>query len=42
MKEYLVFCKLLNLKGCILVVIEGINGMLFGIVEEIEKYMEVM
>lgn len=41
-KNYLVFCKFLDFKGCILVVEEGINGIVFGIVENMIVYMEVM
>lgn len=41
-KEYFVVCKEMELKGWILVVIEGINGIVLGIVEVINKYMDYM
>lgn len=40
--EYLKFCKEYYLKGRILVLMEGINGILFGIKEDIDKYIEYM
>ncbi|QIL46246.1 rhodanese-related sulfurtransferase [Vagococcus coleopterorum] len=41
-KEHLEFCRSLNLKGRILVGEEGINGTLSGLIEDTNKYMEVM
>jgi len=41
-KQHLKACKELNLKGRILVAKEGINGTLSGLVEDTEKYMDMM
>lgn len=40
--EHLKFCKDLELKGRILVAVEGINGTVSGTIEQTEKYMEAM